>query len=333
MFAHPARIRNPRHSRSYGVIANGWQVLTTKKEFPLSGAVGAGFAQHLRNKGVALRADALPSGSMFVVYNQLGALTDPAVYWLNGVDVRFELDPDSPREGGVGSRDLARGIESFLDAYDGSVERRGFDTLSAALTYAKASWTGDFSSLQNVEDEPARSFQSSEDEGTPEAGESVSNGAPVTGYYSDSGGYAWYYDAGRDYMEAIAAPKGVFSAPVRFSAANGDKYRKMKGVLTADALTSRAVAISNAKDAGGVELQTTARGAAAPAAAPAGSATPPQEVVERGEEELKGKDDGKKAGRILAGVGSVPTWAWWTVGGLTLAGGGFYLYRLYKQNA
>lgn len=158
--------------------------------------------------------------------------------------------------------------------------------------------------------------------------------SPVTGYYTDSGGYAWYYNATSDYMEAVAAPKSTRLTGTRFSAASGPKYAKMKGVLTESAYKGNDAAakdavIRNATGTGGEKVVAPAPGrGSAPAAAPV-----PEDVAERGEENLKeGAKDGKKKVGILAGVTSgIPTWAWWTAGGLTLAGGGYMLYRIYKK--
>ena len=158
---------------------------------------------------------------------------------------------------------------------------------------------------------------------TVDAGEPAAAEKPKTGYYTDSGGYAWYYNAEKDYMEAVAAPKGTFSTQPRFDASkSADKYASMKGVLTSSALASRASAVSNATSNGGVELPAAAAGRSTPVSAP------PADVAARGEEQKKQQI---KTG-FKGAVSAVPTWAWITLGTLTAAGGGYFVYRrFYKK--
>jgi hypothetical protein len=82
---------------------------------------------------------------------------------------------------------------------------------------------------------------------------------PSTGYYTDTGGYAWYYNAAGDYLEAIAAPKGKYTSQPKFTSSTSN-FQKMKDtVLKQSNATTRAAAISNATAAGGVELPATSR--------------------------------------------------------------------------
>jgi hypothetical protein len=264
-----------------------------------------------------------------VVQTYAPGISNYDIVWVNGKDlgsnklnVSMALPPF-----GLGSSSTASNLENTLEKYaKGSFEERGL-----ARQEAERLWAG----LGGSQSEPGTSDASdTSSDAEVEAilaktgGYDTSTAAekPKTGYYTDGGGYAWYYNAEKDYMEAVAAPKGAYSTQPRFDASKGaDKYAKMKGVLTADALTTRAAAISNATSKGGVELPSVAAGRPAPAS------TPPADVAARGEQKLEDKKMVK--GGFRGAVSAVPTWAWVTVGVLTLAGGSWYGYRLFKQNA
>jgi hypothetical protein len=199
--------------------------------------------------------------------------------------------------------------------------KSSFEDREPALQEAKRLWAG-FSEGQS---EPETSDASTSDTSldTVDAGEPAAAEKPKTGYYTDSGGYAWYYNAEKDYMEAVAAPKGTFSTQPRFDASkSADKYASMKGVLKSSALASRTDAVSNATSNGGVELPAAAAGRSTPVSAP------PADVAARGEEQKKQQI---KTG-FKGAVSAVPTWAWITLGTLTAAGGGYFVYRrFYKK--
>ena len=336
MFKHPASTHTAR--RAYGHIRNGWQTLQTKKAFPLSASGGAAFAAHLRSKGISLPTDTLPSGSVLVAHNQLGTFTDAVVYWLNGNSVQFELDSGDIKHGGVGSGALASSLEAFLDTYDGSVDTVSFDTVAEATAHARTLWGTDGAPTSDASSRaaPTSDASTSETDNSSDAGDedalaqkswfapsAAADEKPKTGYYTDSGGYAWYYNAEKDYMEAVAAPKGTFSTQPRFDASkSADKYASMKGVLKSSALASRTDAVSNATSDGGVELPAAAAGRSTPVSAP------PADVAARGEEQKKQQI---KTG-FKGAVSAVPTWAWITLGTLTAAGGGYFVYRrFYKK--
>jgi hypothetical protein len=81
----------------------------------------------------------------------------------------------------------------------------------------------------------------------------------VTGYYKDTGGYAWYYNATGDYLEAIAAPKGKYTSQPKFTSSTSGFQTMKATVLKQSNAATRAAAISNATAAGGVELPATSR--------------------------------------------------------------------------
>lgn len=325
MFTHPAYSSNPR--RAYGELG-GWNFypIVLPNGFNLNSAQVEGW----RSRGAPLTSGGFPNNSVVVVQTYAPGLSNYDIVWVNGKDlgsnklnVSMALPPF-----GLGSSSTASNLENTLEKYaKGSFEERGL-----ARQEAERLWAG----LGGSQSEPGTSDASDTSSDAEvevilakAGGYDTSTAAaekPKTGYYTDGGGYAWYYNAEKDYMEAVAAPKGIYSTQPRFDASKGaDKYAKMKGVLTADALTTRAAAINNATSKGGVELPSVAAGRPAPASAP------PADVAARGEQKLEDKKMVK--GGFRGAVSAVPTWAWVTVGVLTLAGGSYYGYRLYKQNA
>jgi hypothetical protein len=331
MFTHPAYARNPRPA--YGELG-GWDfyAFTLPNGFAL-GSKGEDIAFYLKSKGVVLEADnKLPNGTVLLIETGAPGLSNYKVLYVNGVPVEFTIAGRSVLLGGMGDGSLASTLENLLEDLapkkeysSGGVDKRAdaegkmwemwkASPAKRAQTGVVAPSTTD-TSLETVDaGEPA----------TSDAGKPSASDKPKTGYYTDSGGYAWYYNAEKDYMEAIAAPKGAYSTQPRFDASkDAAKYGKMKGVLAADAFTTRADAISNATSKGGVELPSVAAGRPAP------SAAPPADVAARGGQKQEEKKMVK--GGLKGVVSSVPTWAWWTVGGLTLAGGSYIVWRIVKN--
>jgi hypothetical protein len=92
------------------------------------------------------------------------------------------------------------------------------------------------------------------------AGSSASGTITQTGYYKDTGGWAWYYNATSDYLEAIAAPKGKYSTQPKFtSSTSGFATMKANIAKSGTIPTSRSAAIANATVDGGVELPQSSR--------------------------------------------------------------------------
>jgi hypothetical protein len=322
MFTHPAYASNPR--RAYGELG-GWNFypIVLPNGFNLNSAQVEGW----RSRGAPLTSGGFPNNSVVVVQTYAPGLSNYDIVWVNGKDlgsnklnVSMALPPF-----GLGSSSTASNLENTLEKYaKASFEERGL-----ARQEAERLWAG----FGGGQSEPGTSDASDTSDAEVEAilaktgGYDTSTAAaekPKTGYYTDGGGYAWYYNAEKDYMEAVAAPKGAYSTQPRFDASKGaDKYAKMKGVLTADALTTRAAAISNATSKGGAELPSVAAGRPAPAS------TPPADVAARGEQKQEEKKMVK--GGFRGAVSAVPTWAWWTVGGLTLAGGSYVVWRIVKN--
>ena len=338
MFTHPANTRTAR--RSYGELGGyDFYAIVLPNGFAFGNEATR---EAWRSRGVKLDASGgLPKNSVVVVETYAPGLSNYDIVWTNGTDfggnkllVGYALN-----KRGFGVSREASAFENTLEKYaKASYEERG-----NARQEAERLWA----SLGGSQSEPGTSDASDTSDTSDEVdailaktgGYDTSAAAPAaaavekpkTGYYTDGGGYAWYYNAEKDYMEAVAAPKGVFSTQPRFDASKGaDKYAKMKGVLAADAFkgsdkAARGVVINAATAQGGVELPATAAGRPAPASAP------PADVAARGEQKLEEKKQVKKGFR--GAVSAVPTWAWATLGVLTLAGGGYYGYRLYKQNA
>ena len=329
MFTHPAYASNPR--RAYGELG-GWNFypIVLPNGFSLNSAQ----VEAWRGRGAPLTSGGFPNNSVVVVQTYAPGLSNYDIVWVNGKDlgsnklnVSMALPPF-----GLGSSSTASNLENTLEKYaKGSFEERGLARQEAERLWA---------SLGGSQSEPGTSDASDTSDAEVEAILAKTGGydtstataeKPKTGYYTDGGGYAWYYNAEKDYMEAVAAPKGAYSTQPRFDASKGaDKYAKMKGVLTADAFkgsdkAARSAAISNATSKGGMELPSVAAGRPAPASAP------PADVAARGEQKQGEKKMVK--GGFRGAVSAVPTWAWATLGVLTLAGGSWYGYRLYKQNA
>jgi hypothetical protein len=331
MFTHPANTRTAR--RSYGELG-GWNFYPVV--LPNGFSLNSAQVEAWRSRGAPLTSGGFPNNSVVVVQTYAPGLSNYDIVWVNGKDlgsnklnVSMALPPF-----GLGSSSTATNLENTLEKYaKASFEERGLARQEAERLWA---------SLGGSQSEPGTSNASDTSDAEVDAilaktgGYDTSAAAPAavekpkTGYYTDGGGYAWYYNAEKDYMEAVAAPKGVFSTQPRFDASkSADKYAKMKGVLAADAFkgsdkSARNAAIANATSQGGVELPATAAGRPAPASAP------PADVQARGEQKLEQKKQVKKGFR--GAVSAVPTWAWATLGVLTLAGGGYYGYRLFKQH-
>jgi hypothetical protein len=330
MFTHPAYASNPR--RAYGELT-GWQFypITLPKGFNLTPEQVAAW----RGRGAPLENGGFPNNSVVLVQTSAPFIGGYEIVWMNGKDlgplgklsVGYALRPS-----GLGDRTASSNFEDLLEKY----AKTSFEDRGPALQEATRLWA----SFSEGQSEPEKSDASTSKTDTSSDEEvdallaktggydtaAAAAEKPKTGYYTDSGGYAWYYNAEKDYMEAVAAPKGKFSTQPRFDASkDASKYASMKGVLTADALTTRASAVSNAASNGGVELPAVAVGRSSPAS------TPPADVAARGEQ----KQDEKKTlvkGGFKGAVSAVPTWAWITLGTLTAAGGGYFVYRrFYKK--
>lgn len=347
MFQHPAYTSNPRHA--YGELGGfDFYAFLLPNGFTL-GSKGEDIAYFLKSKGVVLEADnKLPNGTIMLIETGAPGLSNYDVLSVNGVPLKFTISGRSVLLGGMGNGALADTLENLLEdlaqkkEYSSGGKENRTDAEAVMWTMwktspAKAVQSGGAPSSASATSESDVSQDEVEAILAKTGGYDTSAAAPATsekpktGYYTDSGGYAWYYNAEKDYMEAVAAPKGAFSTQPRFDASKGaDKYTKMKGVLTAEAFkgadrSGRAAAVANAAAQGGVELPATAAGRPAPASAP------PADVAARGEQKLEEKKQVKKGFRGV--VSAVPTWAWVTLGTVTLLGGGYYGYRLYKQNA
>jgi hypothetical protein len=320
MFQHPSLRKNTRHT--FGHFGNGWNVIKLANPITLSGNVELAFADWLRRKAVEVPNNTIPAGSVFVVYNGLGQFTDPVVYWMNGKSVRFELDPDAPSAGGVGSREFARRLEGVLsqNPFANTTFHADYRGAQAA---AEALWSGNNYSTDTEEEHRADGAEpETSDASEPETSDASTSApatpttpsyTPKTGYYKDNAGYAWYYNAAQDYMEAIAAPKGKYTTQPRFSKSSGSKYGLMKGILTAANATDRASAIAHAAKSGGEALPAS-RSSAPPAASPV-----PTEVANRGAAQTS-----KKKG--------IPGWVWWTSGTVLVAGLGVWGAIMIKKN-
>ena len=330
MFKHPASTHTAR--RAYGELTGfDFYAFLLPNGFTL-GNEGQPVADFLTSKGILLDADnKLPNGTVLLIETGAPLVGNYDVLMVNGVPAKFTVSSARRSAGGMSSVALANKLENLLEELDKTANSSGGkENRIDAETWMWAKWK---TSPANTKRASGTSDTStSEDDAEVEAiiaetgGYDTSAAAekPKTGYYTDSGGYAWYYNAEKDYMEAVAAPKGKFSTQPRFDASkDASKYASMKGVLTSSALTSRASAVSNAISNGGVELPAVAVGRPAPAS------TPPADVAARGEQKL----DAKKVGGGFRGtVSAVPTWAWITLGTLTAAGGGYFVYRrFYKK--
>lgn len=332
MFTHPASTHAAR--RSYGEL-KGYDFYAIV--LPNGFAFGNEATREAwRSRGVKLDGSGnLPKNSVVVVETYAPGLSNYDIVWANGNDfgtnklvVGYALN-----KRGFGRSQEASVFEETLEKYaKGSYEERGYARQEAERLWAQVGGTSDTSDeVEAILAKTGGYDTSTSESGTSNASAPAAVEKPKTGYYTDGGGYAWYYNAEKDYMEAVAAPKGVFSVQPRFDASKGaDEFAKMKGVLTVAHFkgsdrAARGVVINAATAQGGVELPATAAGRPAPAA------EPPADVVSRGEQKLEEKKQVKKGFR--GAVSAVPTWAWATLGVLTLAGGSYYGYRLYKQNA
>jgi hypothetical protein len=333
MFKHPASTHTAR--RAYGELG-GWDfyAFLLPNGFTL-GSAGKEIAEYLKREGVALETDnKLPNGTVMLIETGAPGLSNYDVLMVNGEPAKFTISGRSVLFGGMGNGPLANTLENLLEdlAPQKAYSSFGQDQRRDAEKWMWAKWKTSPANKRpsGTSDaptsEPDASDTSTSDTTleTSDAGEPAAAGKPKTGYYTDSGGYAWYYNAEKDYMEAVAAPKGKFSTQPRFDASkDARKYANMKGVLTSFALASRASAVSIATSNGGVELPAVAVGRPAPAS------TPPADVAARGEQKLDAK---KVGGGFKGAVSAVPTWAWITLGTLTAAGGGYFVYRrFYKK--
>lgn len=327
MFTHPAYASNPR--RAYGELGGfDFYAFLLPNGFTL-GSAGKDIADYLKREGVALEADnKLPNGTVMLIETGAPGLSNYDVLMVNSVPVKFTISGRSALLGGMGSGSLADTLENLLEdlAAQKAYSSGGYDKRSDAEPWM---WTAWKTSPANTRRASGTSDSATSDTSleTSDAGEpAAADEKPKTGYYTDSGGYAWYYNAEKDYMEAVAAPKGKFSTQPRFDASkDASKYASMKGVLTPSALVSRATAVSLATSNGGVELPAVAVGRPSPAS------TPPADVAARGEQKQEEKKTLVKGG-FKGAVSAVPTWAWITLGTLTAAGGGYFVYRrFYKK--
>lgn len=332
MFKHPAHARTAR--RAYGELG-GWDF------YPIVLPNGFTFSSEAtreswRSRGVKLDASGgLPKNSVVVVETYAPGLSNYDIVWANGNDFGNNklLVGYALYKRGFGNTPEASSFENTLEKHaKSSYEERGLARQEAERLWSQVGGTSDTSDeVEAILAKTGGYDTSTSEAGTSDAGKPAAVEKPKTGYYTDGGGYAWYYNAEKDYMEAVAAPKGAFSTQPRFDASKGaDKYAKMKGVLTAAAFkgedkSARNAAIANATSQGGVELPSVAAGRPAPAS------NPPADVAARGE---KKQEEQKKMvkGGFRGAVSAVPTWAWATLGVLTLAGGSYYGYRLYKQH-
>lgn len=335
MFKHPASTHTAR--RAYGEL-EGWDfyAFLLPNGFTL-GSAGKDIAEYLKREGVALDADnKLPDGTVMLIETGAVGVSNYDVLMVNGKSVKFTISGRTVLFGGMGNGSLADTLENLLEelARQDATSSRGKEKRSDAEAWMWAKWK---TSPANKRPSGTSDAPTSEpdDEAETEALIAKTGGydtsaatpaaaeKPKTGYYTDSGGYAWYYNAEKDYMEAVAAPKGTFSTQPRFDASkSADKYASMKGVLKSSALASRTDAVSNATSNGGVELPAAAAGRSTPVSAP------PADVAARGEEQKKQQI---KTG-FKGAVSAVPTWAWITLGTLTAAGGGYFVYRrFYKK--
>lgn len=323
MFTHPAYASNPR--RAYGELKGfDFYAFLLPDGFTL-GNEGEPLATFLKSKGIVLEGDnKLPNGTVMLIETGVPGVNNYDVLSVNAVPVKFTISSARRSAGGMSSFSLASKLENLIEALDQApTSSGGKEKRIDAETWMYAAWK---TSPANTRRASGTSDAATPDTtlDTSDAEESTAAEEPKTGYYTDSGGYAWYYNAEKDYMEAVAAPKGKFSTQPRFDASkDASKYDSMKGVLTSSALMSRASAVSLATANGGVALPAVAVGRPAPAS------TPPADVAARGEQKL----DAKKVGVGFRGtVSAVPTWAWITLGTLTAAGGGYFVYRrFYKK--
>ena len=331
MFTHPASTHVAR--RSYGELKGyDFYAIVLPNGFAFSSEATR---ESWRSRGVKLDASgSLPKNSVVVVETYVPGLNNYDIVWANGNDfgtnklvVGYALN-----KRGFGRSQEASVFEETLEKYaKSSYEERGHARQEAERLWAQVGGTSDTSDeVEAILAKTGGYDTSTSESGTSNASAPAAVEKPKTGYYTDGGGYAWYYNAEKDYMEAVAAPKGVFSVQPRFDASkDASKYAKMKGVLTSDAYkgpdkSARSAAISNAASQGGVELPSVAAGRPAPAS------TPPADVAARGEQKQEEKKMVKAGFR--GAVSAIPTWAWVTIGTVTLLGGGYYGYRLYKQH-
>jgi hypothetical protein len=76
----------------------------------------------------------------------------------------------------------------------------------------------------------------------------------VTGYYTDGGGYAWYYNAEEDYFDLIAVPStSKVEKRTRYTSDDGI-YKAAVTNATSRTVSTKDLVLGNAKRAGGKEL-------------------------------------------------------------------------------
>ncbi len=75
------------------------------------------------------------------------------------------------------------------------------------------------------------------------------------GYYKDGGGWAWYYDAKADTLEAVAAPKGTSSSQTYSASSPGFFTMKTNIARYGASPVSKREAVENAEAAGGAEIK------------------------------------------------------------------------------
>ena len=298
MFQHLATTRVSR--LAYGELT-GWQFYPI--QLPTGFALTGAWADALRNKGVLLSGNALPNNSVVLVKTGAPLISNYDIIWVNGTDIKIPVT-GAVYPNGLGSHDVAVNLENALEKYSGS----SFERLDKAMAKAREMWaaqSGETSSTVTDADGAGEAVLATSDAGV-SAAPSTSATAPKTGYYADNGGWAWYYSADKDYMEAVAAPKGKYTLQPRFTKASGKvDYAKMKGVLTPAAYkgntaAARVQTIDNATNMGGEALP------AGGAMAKASPAPAPTEVAARGAKQQ--------------GSAGIPAWLWWTGGTVAVAG-------------
>lgn len=310
MFQHPA-LRKNTSSRSFaGLPLQAYVVVKTTSDWKIRVGTQA-WQQKVKNLGLVGDDGVLPAGAVILARTYSSGLSDYLIISINGQPINLETDI-----WGMGTAEevmqlaLERGERLF------DIDVNATDALSRAQSAAADALAGREAGTSDVDETDtldAGSTSSASTSAPAPTKTSTPSYTPKTGYYKDSGGYAWYYNASQDYMEAIAAPKGKYKTQPRFSNSSGEQYTKMKGVLTAANATDRATAIKNATDSGGEALpERTA--SAPPAAAPV-----PPDVANRG-----AAQKAKKKG--------VPAWVWWTSGTVLVAGLGVWGAIMIKKN-
>ena len=139
MFQHPA-LRKNTGSRSFGYLASRqYYAIRLPNGFDMS--MSPGLVSKLSRAGVAMEDKFLPTNSVVVVYASSNpALFDYQVYWVNGVDVFFEVDGTDASINGMGELGMSYRFEEVLEARAENVN--SFQTKAQAIERATAMWTG-----------------------------------------------------------------------------------------------------------------------------------------------------------------------------------------------